>query len=49
MLVSDKTQNEKAQAALERENKHIGLVRQPGWLPHKSCIFGSKAPKNAVF
>ena len=32
----------------------IGLVRQPGWFrtfgsPHKSCIFGSKAPKNAVF
>ena len=28
---------------------YIRLVRQPGWLPHKSCIFGSKAPKNAVF
>jgi len=29
--------------------KGIGLMRQPGWLPHKSCNFRAKAPKIAVF
>ena len=32
-----------------RVNDIIGLVREPGWFPHKSCIFRTKVLKKCCF